>query len=156
MPQLTRQIGDMAAHLAVFPRVHVIFAIQPVGGGILRDHQQLAHAIIDQLFGLAQDRMGRAADQFATHFGDDAELALVVTALGNLEIAVVARCQLHTGGGQQVHEGVRVGRHGRVDGIQNLFVLMRPRHGHDARVVFPDVVRLGSQTAGHDDLAVFD
>ncbi len=132
-----------------------MFDIDPVGRGVLRDHQQFAHAAFHQLFRLAQHRMGRAALKPPAHVGDDAELALVVTAFGNLQIAVVARGQGHAAGGQQVNERIGRGRHGGVHGIEHLFVLVRAGHGEDLRVVFADVIRLGAQTAGDDDLAVF-
>lgn len=35
LAQLAGQIGDVAAHLAVFPRMHVILAIQTIGAGVL-------------------------------------------------------------------------------------------------------------------------
>ena len=40
-------------------------------------------------------------------------------------------------------------------GVQHLFVLMRAGDGEDLGVVFADIVGLGPQTAGDDDLAVF-
>ena len=59
-PQFARQIKDVAAHLAVFPRVQIILAVQPIGAGVLADHQKLAHTGFDQLFRLPQHRVGRA------------------------------------------------------------------------------------------------
>ena len=81
LAQFAAEILDMAAHLTVFPGVHIVLAVQPVGRGVLRNHQQFAHARIHQLLRLAQHRMGRARGQFAAHVGDDAELALVVATL---------------------------------------------------------------------------
>ena len=95
------------------------------------DDQQFFDACLDQLFGLAQHGVGGAAGQFAAHVGDDAELALVVTALGNLEVAVVARGERDACGGQQVDERVGGGRHGEVDRVEDLFVLVRACHGED-------------------------
>ena len=69
----------------------VVFDVEPVGGGVLGDDQQFLDACLDQLFRLAQHGVGGAGCELAAHVGDDAELALVVTALGNLEVAVVAR-----------------------------------------------------------------
>ena len=43
------QIGDVAAHLAVFPRMHVVFAVQPVGTCVLTNHQKLFDAALHQL-----------------------------------------------------------------------------------------------------------
>ena len=53
LSQFAGEIKDMAAHLAVFPRVCVILAIKPVGAGVLADYKQLAHAAFDQFLRLA-------------------------------------------------------------------------------------------------------
>ena len=66
--------------------------------------------------------------QAAAHVGDDAEFALVIAALGNLEIAVMARGQADAAGGQQIDKRVGVWRHGGVHCVQHLFVLMRSGH----------------------------
>ncbi len=71
------QIGDMGAVAAFLGMA----AVKAVGAGVLADDQKLADPGLDQPFGLADHRMGRAADQAAAHVGDDAELALMVTAL---------------------------------------------------------------------------
>ncbi len=81
----------MGADLAVAPRVGVVFAVEPVGGGVLGDDEQFFDASLDEFLCLAQDGVGGAGGEFAAHVGDDAELALVVTALGDFEVAVVAR-----------------------------------------------------------------
>jgi len=54
--QITRQIGDMRAVAPIFS----MFDVNAIRRGILRDHQQLVHAVLHQLFRLAQDRMRRA------------------------------------------------------------------------------------------------
>ncbi len=132
-----------------------VFEINAVGRGILADHQKFAHAVLHQLFGLADHRMGGAALQKAAHVGDDAELALVVTALGNLEIAVVARRQADGAGGQEIDERVGLGGHGLVDGVEHGLVLVRAGDGEDLWMRAGDVFGFGPQTAGDDDTAVF-
>ncbi len=129
--------------------------IDAVGRGVLADHQQFAHACFDQLFRLTDHGMGGARLQAAAHVGDDAELAFVVTALGNLQIAVVARRQADARGGQQVDERIGLRRHGGVNGIKNRFVLMRAGDGQNARVRAGDEFGVGPKAAGHDDAAVF-
>ena len=150
--EVAGEVGDVGA----VPAIHLVPAVQPVGRGVLRDHQQLAYAGLHQLFRLAHDRVGRAADEAAAHVGDDAELAAVVAALGNLEIGVVARGQLHRGRGQQVHERIGRGRHGGVDRVQHLFVLVRPGHGQHLGMRAGDVVGFRPQAAGHDHAPVFN
>ena len=149
--QIAGQIGDMGAVAALSGE----FAVQPIGAGILADDQQFAHARLDQLFGLAHHRMGGTADQLAAHIGDDAELAGVVAALGNLQIAVMAGRQADAAGRQQVDERIGRWRHRAMHRIQHLFILLRPGDGQNRRMRAGDIFGLGPQTAGDDDLAVF-
>ena len=86
--------------------------------------------------------------------GDDAEAALVVAALGDLEVAVVARGQVHGRGRQQVDEGVGGRRHRGVDGVEHRLVLVRAGDGEHARVGAADVGLVGAEAAGDDDPAV--
>ena len=67
----------------------------------------------------------------------------------------MARGQGHAGRGQQVNERIGAGRHGLMNGIQHLFVLVRASDGKDLGVVFADVVGFSTQASGDDDLAVF-
>ncbi|EPX87276.1 hypothetical protein ruthe_00674 [Rubellimicrobium thermophilum DSM 16684] len=140
-------MGAMAALLGM-PQVN------PVGRGVLADHQKFAHASRNETLGLPQDGMGRTADQPAAQVGNDAEPTLVIAALRNLQIAVMARGQPHGLGRQQVDEGVGTRRHGRMNGVQHLFVLMGPRHGQNPGMRSGDVVRLGPEAAGDDHPAV--
>ena len=89
--QIACQIEDVGSGLAVAPRVRAYLRSSAVGGGVLGNDQQFFDASLDQLFRLAQDGVGGAGGQFAAHVWDDAELALVVTALGDFQVAVVAR-----------------------------------------------------------------
>ena len=148
------EIGDVGPDGAILPRAFVMLAVHPIGRGVLADHEKLPHPRLDQLFRLAQDGVGRAADQTSAHVGDDAELALVIAAFGYLQIAVMAWGEADAGRGQQVDEGVGLGRHGGVDGVQHLFVLMRPRDGQHLGMRAGDVIGLRPQTAGDDDAAV--
>jgi hypothetical protein len=80
LAQFSRQISDVATHLAILPPVHIVFTIKAIGAGVLRDHEQFLDPSLNQFFSLAQHRMGRTAGEFAAHVGDDAELALVIAA----------------------------------------------------------------------------
>ncbi len=51
--------------------------------------------------------------------------------------------------------GSGAGRHGGVDGVEHLFVLVRAGDGEDAGVMGADIVGLGAEAAGDDDAAVF-
>ena len=149
--EVAGKIRDMGA----VPPLLGMAQVKAIGRGVLADHQQFAHAAGDQLLGLAHHRMGRAADKAAAQIGDDAELAGVIAALGNLQIGVVARRQPHLGRGQQVDERVRRGRHGQVHGVQHLLVLVGTRDGQHAGVDARDVFGFGAQAARHDHPAVF-
>ena len=137
--ELAGEVGDVGADLAALPGMDVVLAVDAVGAGVLADDEELAHAGRDQPLGLAQDGVGGARDQAAAHVGDDAEAALVVTALGNLEVAVVARREVDGGGGQEVEEGVGRRRHGGVDGVEDGLVLLRAGDGEDGGVGCADV-----------------
>ncbi len=152
--QFAGEVGDMGAHLTPLPGRAVMLAVHAIGRGVLADDQKFPHPRLNQLFRLAQHGVGGAALQQAAHVGDDAELALVVTALGNLEIAVVPRGEGHARGGQQVDERVGRGRDGGVDRVQHLLVLVRAGHGQDAGMGAGDVVGFGPQAAGDDHPAV--
>ena len=144
----------MGADLAALPGVGVVPAVDAVGGGVLADDEELADAGGDELLGLAQDGVGGAGDEAAAHVGDDAEAALVVTALGDLEVAVVARGEVDRRGRQEVEEGVGLRRHGGVDGVEDGLVLVRAGDGEDGRVGRADQALVGAEAAGDDDAAV--
>ena len=146
--QIVGQIQNGEFAVAVFP-------VGAIGRGVLADHQQFFHAVFDQLFRLAHDGPNRTRRQFAAHVGDDAELAGVVAALGDLQIAVMPGRQLHALGRQKIDKRVGVGRNGGVDRIQNLFVLVRACHRQNPGVCAGDVLRLGPQTACHDHPPIF-
>ena len=120
----------------------------------MADHQQFFHACFHQLASFAHHRMGRAADQFPAHIRNDAELALVIAAFRDLQIAVMARGQADAGGRQKVDERIRAGRDCAMYGVQNLLVLMRAGDGQNAGMGAADVILFGAQTAGDDHLAV--
>ena len=112
----------------------------------------------DQLLGLAQDRVGAAADEVAADRRDDAEGAAVVAALGNLQIAVVARGQLDprpdVGRGDQVEIGVGDRRRGLVHRVDDRLILLRPGDREHVREARADDVGLIAHAAGHDHAAV--
>jgi hypothetical protein len=103
--------------------------VDAIGRGILADDEEFLHPRLDQLLRFAQHRMGGAADEAAPHVGNDAETAVVIAAFGNLQVAVVPWRQLDPCRGQEVHERVGSGRHGGVDGVQHLLVLLRSGDG---------------------------
>ncbi len=84
--KVTRQSCDM-----LFRAPLCILPIDPIGAGVLADHQKLLHTCLDKLFGLTQHRLVGPRLQLAAHIRDDAEFALVIAAFRNLQIAEMAR-----------------------------------------------------------------
>ena len=154
LAHFAREIRDVRSHLTVFPRIHIILAIKTIGRGILRNHQQLLHATLNQFFRLAQNRMSRTRRKTTTHVRNDAKLALVITTLGNLQITVMTRCQRHARGRQQIHKRIRRRRDSIVHSVEHLLILMRACNGEDIRVMLADVIRLRPQTPRHDHFAI--
>ena len=78
----------------------------------------------------------------------------MIAALGDLQVRVVARRELHALRRHEIDERIvwRWNRfvHGRDDGL----VLMRPRDREHVRMRVADDVRLGTEAAGDDDAAV--
>src|SRR3546814_10933933 len=90
----------------------------------------------DELFGLAQHRVDAAADEFSAQIGDDAEGAAVVAAFGNLEVAVMPRGQFQPALGDEIDERSLRRRRRVVDGISDLFLLMRAGEREEGRATF--------------------
>ena len=109
------------------PRTRLVADVDAIGAGVLADDQQFLGARGDQFLGLAQDRVGTAADEVAAQVRDDAEGAAVIAALGNLQIAVVARRQLEAGLGHQVDERRRDRRRRLVNRGDDFLILLRRR-----------------------------
>ena len=150
-PKIPREVGDVGAVASVLG----VFDINAIGRSILTDHQQFFDASIDQLFCFAQDRVGRTAGKSAAHIRNDAEFTFVVTALGNFQIAVMARCQADAGCGQQVDERVWIRRHALMHGVEHLFILMRTGNGQNRRMGAANVIFFSTETSGHNHLAIF-
>jgi hypothetical protein len=146
---------QVAAQQLPFPGVVLVVQVGAVGAGVLRDHQQLLHAGRDQALGLAHDLAELAAGQLAAHRGDDAEAALVVAALGNLQVRVMPRRQLDALRRHQVQERVVRRRQVLVHRRHHLLVALRPCGLQHLRVLRADEIGFGrAQAAGDDDLAV--
>src|SRR6185436_11625789 len=90
-----REIRDARGDIAAAPRRLLIFHVDAVCARVLRDHEQLAHAGTHETLGFAEYVARGAADEVAAQARDDAEAAAVIAALGNLQVRVVARRELH-------------------------------------------------------------
>ena len=121
----------------------------------MTDHQKFADAIFNQLFRFLQHRVGGSADKSSSHVGDNAELALVVAAFGNFQIAEVARRKADARRRQKIDERVGAGRDSIMDSIQHLFILVRPGDGQNARMSARYIFRLCPETSGDNHAPVF-
>jgi hypothetical protein len=79
------ELAEQAGQRSALP------AIDAVERGVLRDQQELLHSTRRQLRGLLHDRAGCPAAIRAAKSRDDAERTLVVAALCDLQVGVVAR-----------------------------------------------------------------
>ena len=136
------------------PRPGLVAEVDAVGARVLADDQQLLRAGGDELLGLAQDRVGAAADEVAAQVRDDAEGAAVVAALGDLHIAVMARRQLQARLGHEVDERRGDRRRGLVDRGDDLLILLRAGDREHLREALADHVGFLAHAAGDDDAAV--
>ncbi len=89
--EFARKVGHVRADTVAMPLAILVADIDAISRRILRDDEQFPGSRRDELFSLAQDRVDAAADELSAQVGNDAEAARVVTALGDLEVAVVAR-----------------------------------------------------------------
>ena len=153
--QRLRQVDELRADFLVAPFAGSIFDVEPIGRGVLRDHQQFLDAGGDQFLGLAQHVGGRARHQIAAQARDDAERAAVVAAFGNLQIGVVPRRQLDAFRRHQIEERIVLRRHRAMHGIDHALILLRAGDRQHLRVGGRDALRLRAHAAGDDDLAVF-
>jgi hypothetical protein len=154
LAEAARQVEEARLVALAAPGVGQVPDVRAVGAGVLRDDQQLAHPGAHEALGLAQHLADGAAGEPAAQAGDDAEAALVVAALGNLQVGVVARRQADALRRHEVGERV-VGRgqvlvHRRHD----LLVGVRPRDAEHAGMPRADGVRLRAEAAGDQHLAV--
>jgi hypothetical protein len=84
----------------------------------------------------------------------DAEAALVVAAFGDLQVGIVAWREADALRRHQVRE--RFVRPGQVpvDRLEHLFSGVRAGHGQHARMPVQDALRVGTEAAGDDHLAI--
>ena len=155
-----RQLFAQADHAGFYRRAVVkagaMLHIDAVGGGILRDNQQLFDAGIGQAFGFGQHFTNRTADKVAAHRRDNAEGAAMVTAFGNFQVGVMTWRELHALFRHQAQERV-VFRLRRIvmDMLQNLFIAVRPGYLQHFRMHFANLVFFRAQAAGHNNFAIF-
>ena len=131
-----------------------IFQIRAIGAGVLGNHQDLLHPGTHQLLGLAQHLADRAAAEAPAHGRDDAEGAVMVAALGNLEIGVMPGSELHPLRGHEIHERLMPGRQMFMHRGKHVLVTLRAGDFQDRRMAVQNALRLRTEAAGDDHPAV--
>ena len=154
LAELAREVGHVGADFLALPRPRLVADVDAIGARVLADDQQLLRAGGDELLGLAQDRVGAAADEVAAQVRDDAEGAAVIAALGDLQIAVVARRELEARFGHQVDERRGDRRRGFVDRGDDFLILLRAGDREHVGEAVADDVGFLAHAAGDDDAAV--
>ena len=154
------ELGHVGLDRTAVPETGAELDIDAIGAGVLRNHQQFAHAGLEQVFGFQHDVGDRPRHQVTAHRRDDAETATVVAAFGNLQVSIVPRRQLDALRRHQVDERRMRLRQMQVDRIHDFGQGMGAGHGEYFRMDFlDDVVAVGillrAQAAGDDHLAVF-
>ncbi|EGF33370.1 Putative membrane-associated oxidoreductase [Oxalobacteraceae bacterium IMCC9480] len=154
------QLRHVGLDRTAIPESHAEFDIDAVGAGVLRDHQQFAHAGLEQVFGFEHDFGDRARDEVAAHRRDDAKTAAVVAAFGNFQVGKMLGRQLDALRRHQIQEWRMRFWQMDVHCIHDFTERMRTGHGQHFRMDFEDDVfavgiLLCTEAAGDDDLAVF-
>ncbi len=148
------EVGEAGGDVAAAPFAGRVFQVQPVGAGILADHQQLLHPGRDEALRLAQHVARRAAVQPAAQRRNDAEGAGIVAALGNLQEGVMARRQMQPFRRHQVEERVMRRRHRPMHRADHRLVLVRAGDRQHVRMGGADTRLVDAHAAGDDDAAV--
>ena len=161
LAQFAAQLEQPRLDRAAVHEVGAVAQVHAVGAGVLRDDQQLLHAGLEQILGLAHHLADGAAVQVATQTGDDAERTAVVAAFRDLQVGIVARRELDAACRHQVAEGIVWLGQMLMDIGHDLFQRMGAGDGQHAGVNLAHQVAVlaalpgaCAQTAGDDDLAV--
>ena len=136
------------------PEAGTVFHVHAVGGRVLRNHQQLLDARLDQVFRFAHHQANITRHQITTHRRNDAKGTTVVAAFGNLQISIVLGGELDALRRHQI--GKRIMRLGQVQmhRTHHFSGRVRARHGQHFRMGLLHHAVLGTKAAGDDHLAV--
>ncbi len=154
LAQPARQVEETRFVFLPTPLGLAVTDVDAVSRGVLRDDQQLLDAGARELFAFAQHFVDGSAGQQAAHRRNDAEAALVVAALGDLEIRVVTRREPDALRRHQVDEGIVLRRQVLVHRAHHFFIGLRAGDLQHARMALENPLGPRAQAAGDDDLAV--
>jgi len=154
--ELAGELGHAGLHRATLPEAGAVPHVHAIGAGVLRDHEELAHACGEQPLRLGEHLAERARHEVAAHRWDDAKRAAVVAALADLQVRVVARRELDALQRNQVDERVVGSRQVPVHRGHHLGGRVGPGDREHLRVGVADqcAVALRAEAPGDDHLAV--
>ena len=148
------QIVEAGAPRRSPPGVFGILEIRPVRARVLGDDQDLLHAGAGQFLRLSQHLADGTAGEPAAHRGDDAEAAVMIAALGDLEVGIVARREFHALLRNEIGERLVLRRQMFMHRGDHFLIALGAGDLQYLRVPIEDFLGLRAEAAGHDDLAV--
>ena len=155
LPQALAQRDQIGWQRLPAPLVAAVAEVHAIGGRVLGDDQEFLHAGFRQRLRLTQHLTHRPRCQLAAQARNHAEGAAVVAALGDLEVSVMARRQLHAVGGQRGTVARQRRRQRPPHRRGDRFRRMGARHRQHLGMRPPHHIRLGAEAAGDDHAARF-
>ena len=161
--QLRQFLGQrlhVGFHRTTVDKTRAVFDVHAIRAGVLRHHEQLLHARVDQLFRLAHHLANRTADQITAQRRDDAECTTVVTTLRDFQIRIMLRRKFHPLRWHQIGERIVRFRQMQMHRVQHLIACVRAGHRQYFRMqglhqIAAVRIRTRTETAGHHYLTVF-
>ena len=148
------EVIELGLERAAAPETCPIAGVDAVGAGVLRDHQQLLDAGVNEFFRFAHYLVDRPADKIAAHRRNDAEGAAMVAAFGDLQICIVLGREPDSLWRDQIDERVMRLRQMAMHRLHHLLGCMRPGNFQHLRMGGENHVVLCPQAAGDDDLPI--
>ena len=148
-------LTKLAQQLRQLPRTVEVFAI---AAGVLRDDDQFLHAVLGERLGLGDQLLHLPAAVMAAQLRNDAERAIVVTALGDLEIGILLRrrqdaARLVQRGADVVEALIFLPVQDLLRRVDNVVIRARAEHTVDLRHLVHDLLLIAlGQTAGDENL----
>ena len=160
LAQAPAEVEQMRAQRRIGAQIERVAAVDAVGGRVLADDEELLDARVDEVAGLADHFARRTAHEAAAQVRDDAERAVVIAPLADLEVGVVLGREAHAAGGHQIAPGLVGTRQMGLDHRDDVIDGVGARDAEHLRAVVQHVVAAvgllaAAEAAADDDAAVF-
>ena len=148
-------LAKFTQQLRQLPRAVEILAI---AAGVLRDDDQFLHAVLGERLRLGDQFLHLPAAVMAAQLRNDAERAIVVTALGDLEIGILLRrrqdaARLVQRDADVIEALIFLPVQDLLRRVDNVVIRARAEHAVDLRHLVHDLLLIAlGQTAGDEDL----